>query len=212
MMSPSLTRRLVLAGIVGVGVAMRAQVVRAAAADPVGLIGGFNDGLLQIMRAGSATPFAQRYATFTPVLEHSFNLPLILRNAVGLRWPSLPSEQQERLQKLFEAFTTASYVANFDSYNGQKFAVLPDTRSAGADQVVQSRITRANGEVVKIDYVVGKAGDSWRVIDVLLDGTVSRVAVLRSDFRSLVTPSDASKLIDSLRQKVADLSGGTISA
>ncbi len=44
-------------------------------------------------------------------------------------------------------------------------------------------------------------------MDVLLDGSISRVAVQRSDFRSLLE-GGPSALVDSLRRKVADLSGG----
>ncbi len=40
----------------------------------------------------------------------------------------------------------------------------------------------------------------------LLDGSISRVAVQRSDFRTLLTGGDADALIASLRTKIADLS------
>jgi len=46
---------------------------------------------------------------------------------------------------------------------------------------------------------------------VLLDGSISRVAVQRSDFRSLLGSGHAGALIRSLQDKVAQLSGGTLS-
>ena len=159
------------------------------------------------MRAGRAAPFQRRYAVLAPVLERTFDVRLILHSVVGPRWTSLPVEQQERLLALFTAFTAASYVSSFDSYSGQRFEVARDARAAGGDQVAQTRITRANGEAVKIDYVMRRADTGWLVADVLLDGSISRVAVLRSDFRALIGPGDATRLIDSLRGKVADLSG-----
>jgi phospholipid transport system substrate-binding protein len=48
----------------------------------------------------------------------------------------------------------------------------------------------------------------WRAVDVLLDGTISRVAVQRSDFRSLLNHGGAPALAKSLQEKTADLSGG----
>ena len=54
------------------------------------------------------------------------------------------------------------------------------------------------------------APDGWRAVDVLLDGSISRVAVQRSDFRKLLDPGDASALIASLEKKVSDLSGGAL--
>jgi len=56
-----------------------------------------------------------------------------------------------------------------------------------------------------------ETGGVWHVVDILLDGSISRVAVTRSDFRALLAPGDASKLIDSLRSKVANLVAGTAS-
>ena len=52
----------------------------------------------------------------------------------------------------------------------------------------------------------GSAG--FQVVDVLLDGTISRVAVERSDFRSVLESGGADGLIASLKQKIASLSGG----
>jgi phospholipid transport system substrate-binding protein len=50
------------------------------------------------------------------------------------------------------------------------------------------------------------------VQDILLDGTISRVAVQRSDFAALLSQGNATQLIASLEQKVSTLSGGAISA
>jgi phospholipid transport system substrate-binding protein len=64
------------------------------------------------------------------------------------------------------------------------------------------------GDRVRIDYVMRQESDGWRVVDVLLDGTISRVAVQRSDFRALLNQGGAAALIVSLQSKVADLAGG----
>jgi len=47
---------------------------------------------------------------------------------------------------------------------------------------------------------------------VLLEGSISRVAVQRSDFRNALASGDADALIASLRRKVADLSGGALNS
>jgi phospholipid transport system substrate-binding protein len=51
---------------------------------------------------------------------------------------------------------------------------------------------------------------SWKAGDVLLDGTISRVAILRSEFRHILAAGGFEALLTNLRKKVADLSGGTI--
>ena len=46
-------------------------------------------------------------------------------------------------------------------------------------------------------------------MDVLMDGSISRVAVQRSDFRSLLSSGGAPALVAGLQHKVANLSGDT---
>jgi len=165
------------------------------------------DGLQQVMKAGSArTPFDSRYATLSPVIESVFDLPQILRESVGSTWESLPPDQQSMLQSAFARYTVASYVNSFDAYNGQQFVVHPETRSVGADRVVRTEIIPKSGDRHTLDYVMRDAS-TWKVVDVLADGSVSRVAVQRSDFRRLLTKGGAPALAESLRTKSAALSG-----
>ena len=81
----------------------------------------------------------------------------------------------------------SSYLANFNSFNGQSFRVLPAIPAVGGgDVVVRSLLQRADGssDPARLrDEHGGPAG--WRVVDVLTNGTISRVAVQRSDFRQL---------------------------
>jgi phospholipid transport system substrate-binding protein len=179
---------------------------------PEAAIAALNEALLKVMHAGRATPFAQRAEMLRPVVEQTFDLPLLLRNSVGnLRWPGLPDAQKAQLLDLFEQFTIDSYVANFDAFNGEKFVIMPDIHKVENDMVVPTRLIAANGDVTRLDYVLRQTDDQWRIVDILLDGTISRVAVTRSDYRALLAPGDASKLIESLRGKVANLTAGNAS-
>ena len=117
-------------------------------------------------------------------------------------------QQQIELSEVFRRYTVASYVANFDGFSGEKFVILPQTRSVGTDLVVETQIVGSDGSPTRIDYQMRHGSAGWKSVDVLLDGSISRVAVQRSDFRSLVKSADATALIASLRSKVAALEGG----
>jgi phospholipid transport system substrate-binding protein len=185
-----------------------------AMADPAAVapIKELCNSLLSIMRAGRDTPFAKRFATLSPAVERTFDLPAILQLSVGPSWSSLPPDQQATLLTAFRRYTVANYVNSFDSYNGQRIDVQPDTRALpSGEQVVQTKITSASGETHELDYVMRQAAGGWRAVDVLADGSISRVAVQRSDFRRLVSRGGAQALIESLNQKTNDLSGGALS-
>ena len=206
----SVTRRtLMVAGVSAVALAA-AGWWPALAADPAAAapIQTLNQALLGAMRSGKQTPFSQRFLALAPVVERTFDLAAILKSSVGLRWTSLSAADQEQLLQAFRKFTVASYVANFDNFNGERIELSPESRMVGADQVVGTRLI-SGGETTPIDYVMHKTPDGWRAVDVLLNGSISQVAVNRSDWRSLLS-TGAAPLIDSFQRRTATLSGGTI--
>ncbi len=200
-------RRGLQVALAWIGMAVGTRQARAQQA-PVAPIKELCDALLRIMKAGNSTPFEQRFAMLAPVIDRVFNLSAILQVSVGPVWSSLPPDQHAVLLTAFRRYTIANYVNSFNNYNGQHFDTLPEVKSLpNGEQLVQTRITSASGESHELDYVMRQDG-SWKAVDVLADGSISRVAVQRSDFRRLVARGGAQALIDSLNQKTADLSGG----
>ena len=156
-------------------------------------------------------PFPQRVDVLAPVVDRVFDLETILKVSVGLRWDTMKGDTRARLLKVFRRFTIATYVANFDRYDGEQFEILPGSRSLGEDRIVATEIVDG-GQRTRLDYVMHSDRGSWRVVDVLLDGSISRVAVQRSDFRKTLARGDADGLIESLRHKIADLSDGSLNS
>lgn len=188
----------------GVASAMPARAQDAAIAPIRQLI----DGLVGIMKAGGGTPFPARFAQLAPVVESTFDLHAILQESVGPAWGEIPAAQQAMLMDAFRRYTVSSYVNSFDAFDGQRFEISPATRAVGPDVVVRTKIITRTGASHELDYVMRQTGGGWRVVDVLADGAISRVAVQRSDFRRLLERGGAEALAKSLRTKSADLSDG----
>jgi phospholipid transport system substrate-binding protein len=170
-----------------------------------------DDALIATMKAGSAGQgFQARAAALAPVVASSYNLAVVERNSVGFLWSTIPPAQQREVASEFEQFTVASYVAEFSKYNGEKIELLPTEKTVGADKIVETQIVPADGSTpTRLDYVVADGPDGWQITDVLLNGTISQVAIHSSDFSSLVTSGDASQLIAALKQKTAALAGSS---
>jgi phospholipid transport system substrate-binding protein len=182
-----------------------------AASDPavIAPIQRLCETLIQIMKMGASTPFEQRYNVLEPVVEDVFDLGLILQLSVGPTWGTLSPDQTSTLATAFQRYTVASYVNSFDSFTGQRFDVSPDTRTLpDGDQIAQTKIVSRSGDSNKLDYVMRHREQSWKAVDVLEDGTISRVAVQRSDFRHLLLSGGAAGLLASLQRKTTELSGG----
>ena len=206
------SRRALLAAACSAALLPLTARAQTAAGSPTAPVAALNAGLIAVMKEGDQTPFLQRFQTLAPVVDQVFDLPRILRFSVGSYWNGLPADQKQKLQQVFRSFIIATYVANFRTYSGEVSSVSPQTRSVGAQQVVTSSLVKPSGESLRIDYVMGQTSAGWKIQDILLDGTISRVAVQRSDFASLISDGNATQLIASLAQKVSTLSAGAISS
>lgn len=176
-----------------------------AAAAPVQRL---NDALLVAMKAGQGASFDERYHALAPVVEQVFNLDAVLAASVGLAWAGMSPEQKTQLLAAFRRYTVTSYVSNFDSYNGQNFAILPATRTLpNGDVVVATQLARPDKSPLRLDYVMRSGPAGWQAVDVLTDGAISRVAVQRSDFRGLLVAGGVPALAAGLQRKTANVTG-----
>jgi phospholipid transport system substrate-binding protein len=210
--APSLRRRSLLAMLafaaIPLGVRARAATAPATATATVQQL---NAALLAAMKTGRQTEFSQRFAALAPAIDEAFDLRAVLAMSVGQSWAGLPQDQQARLLDAFRRYTVASYVANFSNYAGQSFTVSPDTSAVGPDRlVVHSEIVPADGEAIRLDYAMQQTETGWKIVDVLAAGSISHVAVQRSDFRHILSSGGGEALLASLQHKTADLSGGAL--
>ena len=84
---------------------------------------------------------------------------------------------------------------------------MTDEQSATAGVMVHSQIVKANGEPVKVDYLMRKSGDAWLISDIYLDGAISEVATRRSEFAAILKNEGIDGLIAALNRKADALTG-----
>jgi phospholipid transport system substrate-binding protein len=164
------------------------------------------DLLIQVMKQGPSLGFTGRVKALEPGLSRQFDLPLTTRLVVGPPWRSMSPEQQQALVTAFSDYSTAVYASRFKDYSGERFVVDPATdKLASGDVIVHTKLLPHSGDPVQLDYLVRSEADGWRIIDVLLNGTISEMAERRSEFSSALRDGGAKALIELLRQKTAQL-------
>ena len=172
----------------------------AAASNPEDAVRSLYNVLLGNMQQGRALGEGGRYARLAPVVDRIFDLPLMTRLAVGPAWETLPPAQQRQLQAAFAHYVTATYADQFDSYSGQQLQVTGE-RPTGNNIMVQTKIVKSNGETTKLDYLMRPDQGSWKISDVYLDGTISQLAVHRSEFYSILRREGVDGLVTALNRK-----------
>ena len=207
----TLTKSLVWKGVAlaaGVGLAMLSCPVHAAPASGGDTVQGLYDALLGTMKNGRTLGQSGRFTQLEPVIRRSFDIPTMARLSVGPSWANLSEAQRQEIIDSFGRYIAAIYADRFDSYAGQKLQVTGEQPNPGG-VMVKSQIVKANGEPVKVDYVMRRNGEGWLISDIYLDGAISEVATRRSEFAAIIRSEGVDGLIAALNRK-ADMLTGTM--
>jgi ABC-type transporter MlaC component len=183
----------------------------ALASDVTAPIEQFDTGLMEIMKAGRATPFQQRFDALKPLVLRAFNLDAILQGGFGAAWAAIPAEQQAALTSAFQRFSVAICVANFEDFNGQRFELQPPDGAADTP-VVRVRIVPGVPDQTThvLGYVMRTTPVGWQANDVTADGYISLVAVQQAEIKALMGMGGAARVLERLQQKITDLSLGAM--
>jgi phospholipid transport system substrate-binding protein len=180
--------------------------VHAAPASGGDTVQGLYDTLLGTMKNGRILGQSGRFTQLEPVIHRTFDIPSMTRLSVGPSWASLSEAQRQQVIESFGRYISAIYADRFDSYAGQKLQVTGEQPNA-AGVMVKSQIVKANGDPVKVDYMMRRNGDGWLISDIYLDGAISEVATRRSEFATILRTDGVDGLISALNRKADMLTG-----
>jgi phospholipid transport system substrate-binding protein len=173
--------------------------------DPKATIDAFDQALLDVMKNADKLGYQGRYDTLTPVIEKTYDLPLMAQISVGpLQWRTLTPDQQAQIIDAFRKLSIATYASRFDGFGGEHFEITGQSPT-GEDQIVDTRMIRPNDDPVDLNYRLRKSGDNWKIIDVFLSGTISQLANYRSEFAATLRDKGAEGLVSLINDKVAAL-------
>ncbi|GAO40247.1 hypothetical protein SCH01S_45_00900 [Sphingomonas changbaiensis NBRC 104936] len=193
--------------IASLSVALLAPAASAQTSDPAqATVKALDDGLLGIMKAGKSAGVAGRAARIAPVIDRSFDLPLMTRLTVGSAWTKFSAAEQSALVAAFRRLTIAQYAKNFDGYSGETFTIAPQVDARGGDRLVRTTLNSSGSAPVPIAYRLRQT-NGWRIIDVFYKNSISQLATRRSDFAGVLASGGAKALTAHLNALAAK-SGG----
>jgi phospholipid transport system substrate-binding protein len=185
--------------------------VHAAPSSGGDTVQGLYDALLSTMKSGRTLGQSGRFMRLAPVIRSTFDIASMARLSVGSSWAGLNEAQRQQVSESFGRYISAIYADRFDSYDGQKLEVTGE-QPAPSGVMVKSQIIKANGEPVKVDYMMRRNGESWLISDIYLDGAISEVATRRSEFATILKNEGIDGLIAALNRKADILTGTTAKA
>jgi phospholipid transport system substrate-binding protein len=193
------------------GLAMIPYPAHAASASGGDTVQSLYDALLSTMKNGRTLGQSGRFTQLEPVIRRTFDIASMARLSVGSSWASLTEAQRLQVTERFGRYIAAICADRFDSYAGQKLQVTGE-QPAAAGVIVRSQIVMANGEPVKINYMMRRNGNTWLISDIYLDGAISEVATRRSEFAAILKSQGIDGLIAALNRKADILTATTAKA
>jgi phospholipid transport system substrate-binding protein len=126
--------------------------------------------------------------------------------SVGRHWKAAGEANQRALVETFSRFTVANFAGRFDGFSGQSFRTLGVEPSTHGTVLVRTRLDEPGDEGVALDYRLRPVEGDWRIVDIYLNGTVSELALRRSEYSALIQREGFEALLAKLDERIHELS------
>ena len=204
---PALRRR--LAGTLVLPLVLGVVATPGAAGGPAtATIAKLNDTLLAVLKNAETLGFQGRLEKLKPAVADAFDLPFMAEKSIGRYWKPLSDADKARWVALFQDYTAATYAGNFDHFGNQRFEISGEEPSQNDTTVVHTVLVDPGSENTALDYRLHQTPKGPKVIDIYLKGTVSQLALQRSDFTSVLERGGLDGLTTTIRSKIDDLAAG----
>lgn len=145
---------------------------------------------------------AERRRLFRELLLSNFDMVAMGRIVLGRNWRRATPEQQTEYMTLFEDYLVATYTRRFQGYSGERLRIKGSRDAREGVTVVRSEIAMAQGDPVRVDWLVTVKSGRPRIIDVVVAG-VSMAITHRSDFAAVINRAGGIEgLLAELRAKI----------
>jgi phospholipid transport system substrate-binding protein len=167
-----------------------------------------NTALNDVLANGDALKFEGRYQKLQPVLTSVFDIPEMARVATGPKWSELSDADKQAMTDLFGKYMTTMYAARFRGHGGDTLEMGDVKQRDDGKMLVSTKLNRKSGEPVQLSYMLKGQADTWHIVDVYYNGSISQVAQLRSEFSGPIRDGGIEKLKTALSDKTQQLQGG----
>lgn len=165
--------------------------------------------LLEVMQQADELGFDGRYAKLEPVVNETYDLEFMASRVVGRQYQRLAPEEQALWLKTFGQLTISTYADRFDGFDGERLEIGAVEESAGGTRIVRTVLYPSDDEPVQLDYRMRNTAAGWRIVDVYLSGTVSELALRRSDYSGVLRSDGFEALQTAVAAKIAEAEAGT---
>lgn len=169
------------------------------------VVEGLHAVMLDTMKQSEQLGYDGRLTRLQPAITTRYDFAFIAEKSVGLTWKDLTAAEREKLVDAITRLAGSNYAARMAEFSGEHFETV-GTESASQNTIlVRTRVVDTKGGAIPLDYRLRAAADgSPLIVDVFYDGTVSELAMRRSEYSALLKKGGIDALLAALEKKIAD--------
>ncbi len=154
--------------------------------DGIRIVENFHAALIEVMKKAPDMNMEARFQRLSAEIGRSFDFSFMSRVTAGTSWKRATKAERTSLIQAFKRMSAAQYTARFDGYSGQSFKTLKASNGPRRSLIVQTELIQPSAKPIELSYVMRKRKAGWRIVDVILAGGISELALRYSESRQIV--------------------------
>ena len=139
------------------------------------------------------------------VISNTYNVERMLALIIGEVWNKSIYKDQMVLTKVFEEYIAKNYILRFKNIKSLEFEKLEIMKAGKNYQMAKTKLIINSKDIVPLNYLLDQTNNSWKIFDVLIDGSISEIATKKSEFKNFINQGDLTPLLEALRKKNSTL-------
>jgi ABC-type transporter MlaC component len=129
----------------------------------------------------------------------------MIKNASASHWKESTPSERNQLENAFRRMSISILATLFDGYSGEVFKLIGEKPVRKNFTLVLTELVKQDKSTINIAYLTHRFSNGWRIIDVLLDNSISQLKTRKSEYRLILKNSGIRGLITVLNEKADEL-------
>lgn len=175
---------------------------RASSTGAQGFIQSRQSEVTSLLRKPASSARDQQIAS---VLDGMLDYDRLARESLAQHWSTLDEAQQKNFTELLKKLVQRNYERNIKNIQGYSVEYLGESATGNSVILVKTRAaskTNAREQPIEIDYRIEQAGESYRVFDIITEGS-SLVNSYRGQFNRIIRKDGYDALVKRLEDRLA---------
>ena len=162
--------------------------------DPMMTVNFLHEGLTKISSNNNS-----ELKNVLKIINRTYDAEKMLKMIIGAGWKNQENETKKELIMVFKEYISKNYLKRFSKINDVSFSNEKKEKLSSDFFLVKSNLI-IKQEKISIDYLLHLKDNTWKIFDVLLDGSVSEIATKKSEFRIYIKENKIDELIEALKK------------